>query len=313
VDLDARDREDQGLMNANWMPIVAAALVFFAILALCIPLIGYQDRERVRRSLTLVLSKGSLADAGARERRGGPIWPIRNRLLAIGTHVIGDRTRERLRKHLAWTGKPTSEAFDSIIERKMLYLIVGLCFGLVLGMLFGGLWWITVPALGLIGFLLPDLLVYNEGLARTKEIQLALPDLLDLCVQSGLGLQAAFSRVAATQEGPVAAEFGRLLQEMQLGVSRAEAFQAMASRSKQEDLQRFVTAMLQVDRLGIPVAAVLREQARDMRAKRHSRAREMAQKVPVKILAPLMLCFLPGLFIIILGPAVITAIDVFSR
>jgi tight adherence protein C len=86
----------------------------------------------------------------------------------------------------------------------------------------------------------------------------------------------------------------------------------MAARTKQRDLQRFVSAVLQVDKLGIPIAAVLKEQARDMRAQRHSRAREKAQKVPVKILLPLMLCFLPGLFIIILGPGVIIALDVFS-
>ncbi|MFZ4485910.1 MAG: hypothetical protein ACOYO9_04915, partial [Candidatus Nanopelagicales bacterium] len=70
---------------------------------------------------------------------------------------------------------------------------------------------------------------------------------------------------------------------------------------------------LQVDKLGIPVAAVLKEQAIEMRKKRQSRAREQAQKVPVKILGPLLVCFLPGLFIIILGPAVITVVDIFVR
>ena len=111
----------------------------------------------------------------------------------------------------------------------------------------------------------------------------------------------------------MADEFGRVLQEMRLGMSRAEAFEAMAQRTRQVDLQRFVSAVLQADKLGIPIAAVLREQARDMRARRRDRAREQAQKVPVKILMPLMLCLLPGLFIIILGPAVITAINLFLR
>jgi tight adherence protein C len=74
-------------------------------------------------------------------------------------------------------------------------------------------------------------------------------------------------------------------------------------------MHRFVAAILQVDRLGIPVSSVLREQASEMRAKRRARAREQAQKVPVKILMPLMLCLLPGLFIIILGPAVLTMVD----
>ena len=126
-------------------------------------------------------------------------------------------------------------------------------------------------------------------------------------------MQAALARVAEHQSGPVVAEFDRVLQEMQLGLSRADAFEALARRTKQEDMHRFVAAILQVDKLGIPVAAVLNEQAVEMRKKRQSRAREQAQKVPVKLLGPLLLCFLPGLFIIILGPAIVTVADVFLR
>ena len=103
------------------------------------------------------------------------------------------------------------------------------------------------------------------------------------------------------------------LQVVMDGRSRAEALTAMAGRTKQEDVERFVSAMLQVDKLGVPVATVLREQAKEMRAKRYSRAREQAQKVPVKILMPLMLCFLPALFIIILGPAAFSIAEVFSN
>jgi tight adherence protein C len=168
---------------------------------------------------------------------------------------------------------------------------------------------------GLVGFYPPHVLPANEAGHRTREICLRLPDALDLlnlCVESGLGLQAAFAKVAESKNGPVAQEFGRVLQEMQLGVSRAAAFESMARRTKQQDLQRFVSAMLQVDRLGIPVASVLREQAREMRATRHARAREQAQKVPVKILGPLMICFLPGLFVIVLGPAVINTMSALS-
>ena len=138
-------------------------------------------------------------------------------------------------------------------------------------------------------------------------------DMLNLCVESGLSFAAAVGQVAANQKGPVADEFKIALQEMQYGRSRAEALTAMAGRTKQDDIERFVSAMLQVDKLGVPVATVLREQAKEMRAKRYSRAREQAQKVPVKILMPLMLCFLPALFIIILGPAAFSIAEVFSN
>jgi tight adherence protein C len=302
-------------MNSVLLPLAAAALVFAAILVLSLSFVGRQDRERVRRSLALVLREGPRGIADVDERDREWIWPVRSQLLMVGNRLIGDRTRTRLRRHLAWAGTPTNEALVSMIERKAMLLIAGICVGLILGMAYGGTFWVAVPGLGLAGFFLPDLLVFNAGQARTNEIEMGLPDaldLLDLCVSSGLGLEAALSRIAGAQAGPVAIEFGRVLQEMQLGVSRSAAFESMAMRTKQQDLQRFVVAVLQVDKLGIPIAAVLKEQARDMRAKRHSRAREKAQRVPVKILLPLMLCFLPGLFIIILGPGIIIALNVFS-
>ena len=164
-------------------------------------------------------------------------------------------------------------------------------------------------------FFVPDILIYNEGLKREEEMTKKLPDALDLlnlCVESGLSFQAALTQVATNQTGPVAEEFSVALQEMQLGRSRSQALEAMAGRTRQEDVQRFVWAMMQVDKLGVPVAAVLREQAREMRAKRYARAREQAQKVPLKILMPLMLCFLPALFVIILGPAAYSIYQVFS-
>jgi tight adherence protein C len=234
---------------------------------------------------------------------------------ALGSKVVGAKARERLRRHLAWAGRPSGESLNSIVGRKVIYLGVGLCLGFIAGFLYGGWAWLLLPVAALVGFYLPDIVLYNQAEHRTAEIQLELPDALDLlnlCVESGLGLQSALARVAHTQNGPVSAEFGRVLQEMQLGVSRAVAFESMGNRTKQEDLRRFVAAVLQVDKLGIPIASVLKEQARDMRAARQSRAREQAQKVPVKILAPLMICFLPGLFIVILGPAIILALNVFS-
>jgi tight adherence protein C len=146
----------------------------------------------------------------------------------------------------------------------------------------------------------------------TKRLPDAL-DLLNLCVESGLSFSAAVTQVANNQAGPVAEEFAVVLKEMQLGRSRSQALEAMAGRTRQQDVQRFVWAMLQVDKLGVPVAAVLREQAKEMRAKRYARAREQAQKVPLKILMPLMLCFLPALFVIILAPAVYSLYKVFSE
>jgi tight adherence protein C len=100
---------------------------------------------------------------------------------------------------------------------------------------------------------------------------------------------------------------------MQLGTGRSDAMRALADRTDVGDLRGFITAMVQADAFGIPIANVLRIQAREMRIRRSQRAEEQAQKVPVKILFPLIFCIMPALFIVILGPAAIQIIQSFSQ
>ncbi len=194
--------------------------------------------------------------------------------------------------------------------------------GLFLGgilMLFGASSTIMPLPMGLIVWLLlyfgPDLWLQNQISQRTKRIGWQLPealDLLHLCVRAGLGFTSGLQEVARTQKGAVAAEFSRVLQEMQFGTARVDAFTALAERTKQPDLIRFAHAMVRADQAGITVSEMLAEQARSMREQRSSMAREKAQQISVKILFPLMICFLPGVFIIVLGPAVINAMHTLS-
>jgi tight adherence protein C len=100
---------------------------------------------------------------------------------------------------------------------------------------------------------------------------------------------------------------------MQIGLARADSFRALAERTDVADLRSFVTAMIQADIFGIPIANVLRVQSREMRVKRMQRAEEKAQKVPVKILFPLIFCILPSLFVIVVGPAGISIFRNFAR
>ncbi len=142
-----------------------------------------------------------------------------------------------------------------------------------------------------------------------------LPDALDLLtisVEAGLAFDSALSQVARNTSGPLAEEFFRVLQEMQIGLGRADAMRALGDRTDLPELRGFITSMVQADSFGIPVAQVLRVQAREMRVKRSQRAEELAQKVPVKILFPLIFCILPSLFVVILGPAVIQIFTSFN-
>jgi tight adherence protein C len=146
-------------------------------------------------------------------------------------------------------------------------------------------------------------------------MQRALPDALDLLsisVEAGLGFDAALSQVARNTEGPLAQELARVLQEMQIGLGRSAALRALGERSTLPDLRSFTSAMVQADSFGIPVGQVLRVQSAEIRLKRRQRAEEQAQKVPVKIMIPLVLFILPCLFIAVIGPAIIRMMSTFG-
>ena len=165
------------------------------------------------------------------------------------------------------------------------------------------------------GFYLPDVLLYNNGTKRQARIQQGLPDALDMmtvCVEAGLGIDAAIAQVARNTEGPLAAEFARVLQEMQFGKSRSQALRAMAGRTTVAELRTFVSALTQASDLGIPIAVVLREQASELRTRRRQRGEEQAQKVTVKILFPLIFCLFPALMIVVIGPGAINIFRMFA-
>ncbi len=304
-------------MGNIWFPVVASLLVFFAIIVIGVRAQQYKSEASKRRSLAMVsgYASANVSEAIAQVEQRDSI--IRTSVLSIGYRLVPQKSRDKLAARIVQSGDTRgATVVDEQIIKKVEFGLVGLLLGLLLGFASGGLAWLAVPAFALGGFYVTDLLLYNKVLKRDEEMAKRLPDALDmlnLCVESGLSFAAALGQVAANQTGAVAEEFAIALQEMQYGRSRAEALTAMAGRTKQEDVERFVSAMLQVDKLGVPVATVLREQAKEMRAKRYSRAREQAQKVPVKILMPLMLCFLPALFIIILGPAAFSIAEVFSN
>lgn len=167
----------------------------------------------------------------------------------------------------------------------------------------------------LLGYFVPDLLIYSRGAERQKKIQLELPNTLDqmlISVEAGLGFESAMARAGHNGKGPLAEELIRTLQDMQVGRSRRDSYTALADRSNVQDLRNFVRAVVQADTYGIAIAKVLKAQAGDMRVKRRQRAEHKAMKLPVLVLFPLLLFIFPVIFIIILGPAVINIIEAFS-
>ena len=127
---------------------------------------------------------------------------------------------------------------------------------------------------------------------------------MTISVAAGLGLEQAMQVSCARFESPVCHELRLTLREMELGLSRHDALENMKLRTDIDDLVTFAVVLSQADALGLPIGRVLQAQADEMRDKRRQRAREKAAKVPVKILFPLALCFLPAIMIIVLGPIV---------
>src|SRR5215212_3912411 len=161
-----------------------------------------------------------------------------------------------------------------------------------------------------------NVVLTNAVQRRQHQIRTALADSIDLltiCVEAGLGFDAALAHVSKNTSGPLADEFYRTLQEVQLGRSRNEAMRNLADRSDVPELRAFVLAMVQADIFGVSVANVLRVQARDMRVKRRQLAEERAMKVPIKVLFPVLFCIFPALFVVILGPAIMRIADVLAR
>jgi tight adherence protein C len=165
-------------------------------------------------------------------------------------------------------------------------------------------------------YFIPDLLIKSKGQERQKAIQLELPDTLYqmlIAVEAGLGFESAMARAAANGKGPAAEELNRTLQDMQMGRPRRESYQALADRTTVPELKSFVRAVIQADIYGIGLAKVLRTQAQQLRVKRRQRAEEKAMKLPVLVLFPLLFFIFPTLFIVIMGPAVINLIAIFSK
>ncbi|WP_341360804.1 type II secretion system F family protein [Georgenia sp. M64] len=164
-------------------------------------------------------------------------------------------------------------------------------------------------------YFLPELLLYSRGVERREQITLELADTLDqmtIAVEAGLGFDSAMARAGQNGSGPLAEELIRTLQDIQMGQSRRQAFEALGKRTDVVDLRRFIRAVIQADSYGIAVADVLRTQAAEMRMKRRQRAEEKAMQVPVKVIFPLLLCILPVLFIVLLGPAAMDIMAAFS-
>lgn len=303
--------------------ITGFALIFVALLLVFGAIGGiFKEQQGVNRSMVVLeaLTQAPEEMRGELDRSFADrvLFPLLARSQRMGRKLTPEDASERIREKLELAGNPRGWTVERVMAGKVVAFAAALILSLVISLLMGlgflpTLGFVVLASLG--GYLAPNMYLYQQTYDRADKLQRALPDAIDLLtisVESGLGFDAACAQVARNTDGPLADEFARMLQEMQIGRGRSAALRSLADRTNLPDLRSFVSAMVQADAFGIPVGQVLRVQSSEIRVKRRQWAEEMAQKVPVKILVPLIFCILPCLFVAVLGPAGISIMDSFS-
>jgi tight adherence protein C len=219
---------------------------------------------------------------------------------------------EKLQRSLIEAGSPSNiGAIEFMGVRLALALVLGgSMFLLILFSSGAGSRTLLIPGVvGGMGYVLPGIWLNRKIKSRKQEIQNSLADAIDLLsisVEAGLGFDPALARVAHKWDNALTYEFKRMLGEMQMGKSRREAMRELQSRVNVDDLNVFISSLVQADQLGVSIAQILRVQSRQMRIRRRQRAEEKAQKAPIKMLFPMVFLIFPAMYVIILGPAVPT-------
>jgi tight adherence protein C len=249
----------------------------------------------------------------ARERAIEPAvqrWAARARRLTPAGRI------ERMERRLLLAGTPHEWTIERVLAAKLVLAISGGALGLLLlASKPGALTVLVLVVAPVLGWFAPDALLAGRADRRQQAICVALPDTLDqitISVEAGLGFESALARTGRSGKGPLADELLRTLQDVQAGMSRGEALKRLVERVDVDELHHFVLAVVQAESYGIPIAQVLRVQSGELRVRRRQRAEERAQKLPVKILFPLVFCILPSLFIVLLGPAILRVSEVFG-
>jgi len=237
------------------------------------------------------------------------VLPFFNSVGKVSQRFTPQATLQSTRRKLEMAGNPMRMDPSFFLT---LRLILAVVFGGLIFIVFlvTGRNWVQGLALTvvflLLGFMFPDMWLSSRISRRQKGVFRAMPDALDLltvCVEAGLGFDAAMSKVQEKWDNELALEFGRVIQEIRLGKLRRDALRDMAERIGVAELTSFVAAVIQSEQLGVSLAKVLRIQSDQMRVRRRQMAEEEAHRAPIKMIFPIALLIFPSILIVLLGPA----------
>jgi tight adherence protein C len=305
------------------LPLLAGLLIFATVFFLAMALASGTANQgsALARNRLDALTRGApeaeiaIARASIGSRVVGPAF---GGLVKLAGSILPKSLLAGVERKLMIAGEPMT--MTGFLTMVVIATVGATAFGFILVFAMGagiGMIQLGIMAgMSAVGLYMPFNIVSSRARQRQTAIIKSLPDAFDLittCVEAGLGLDAALSRVAEKVEGPFAQELARSLRDIALGKSRKEALKELGERTQVPDLLQFTNAVIQAEAMGSSVGTVLRVQSDQLRVRRRQRAEEQAYKAPVKMLFPLVLCIFPTLFIVILGPAIITIMQGFPK
>lgn len=308
-------------MNPTILLAVAVGAVFLAIAVGAFILVsglgGPTPLEKAAETIDVAYAPASAVQPEEKAKEK-PFAPAVQQVVSLGRRVTPKGATAKLQRWLDYAGNPANWPPERLLEMQgiglLVFAVLAALLALTLG--FNAVWIVfSTLAFAAIGFWAPFIVVYDLGVRRQQAIRRELPDAIDLLtlsVEAGMGFEGAVAQIAATMPGALSREFARMLHEMQMGMRRADALRALADRTTVIELRTVCTSLLQATELGIPIVDVLREQAKEMRIRRRQNAEAAAAKVPVKVVFPLVLCLLPALFVVVIGPGVIRILNAFT-
>jgi tight adherence protein C len=303
--------------------ILAVILVFATVALLIYGMISQRQAGSDPVAARLAEIKSSTESTAWWQQRRTQRRPFYERLLArIAGFLPNADGQESIKDGLTEAGLRGPNAVTTFLGAKIVFAVgLPLIFFVIMAALRQNLGntlvWSIVFAV--IGFYLPTLWLWSKSNERKLEVTHALPDALDLlvvCVEAGLGLNAAIVKVSQeiTLASPVLSqELRQVNNEMKAGINRIDALRSLADRTGVADVKSLVAVLVQTDRLGTSIAASLRAQSDSLRVKRRQRAEEAAHKVAVKLVFPLVLCIFPELLLVLLGPGFISIFRSLSK
>jgi len=308
-------------VNPTILLAVAVGAVFLAIAVGAFILVsglgGPTPLEKAAETIDVAYAPASAVQPEEKAKEK-PFAPAVQQVVSLGRRVTPKGATAKLQRWLDYAGNPANWPPERLLEMQgiglLVFAVLAALLALTLG--FNAVWIVfSTLAFAAIGFWAPFIVVYDLGVRRQQAIRRELPDAIDLLtlsVEAGMGFEGAVAQIAATMPGALSREFARMLHEMQMGMRRADALRALADRTTVIELRTVCTSLLQATELGIPIVDVLREQAKEMRIRRRQNAEAAAAKVPVKVVFPLVLCLLPALFVVVIGPGVIRILNAFT-